>query len=281
MIESPVSRRSVARWIAVEHVGDVCEFVDELERGCAGELVFEGEATRGMAFVEDARICWAAAAGLARRLTELLVLRARVDAASMEALFRTCKADGVPLGEYLVGRGIVSASELRAALAQHTVESLCRLTGPGRRAAWVPRARGGYNPRFTFGTSEIVTLSAAVASSDLARVAEAELVRCFSDGDWGAAFIRPAASSAPAPIAIRGEAPAAARALERIAKWAVSALDIVAAYNGADPLVAVTRPGGRVLVAFRHHDLVIAGETGTFGPARLLNRRAQVRRIRG
>jgi hypothetical protein len=234
-----------------------------------------------MAFVEDARICWAAASGLARRLTELLVVRARVDAATMETYFRSCKAEAVPLGEYLVGRGIVSAAELRDALAQHTVESLGRLTGPGRKAAWVPRARGGYNPRFTFGTSEIVTLSGAAASSDLARVADLELARCFPDGDWGAAFVRSATSAAPVPIALRGEAPASARALERIAKWAVSALDIVMAFSGSDPLVAVSRPSKAVLVAFRHHDVVIAGETGAFGPARLLNRRAQVRRNRG
>ena len=281
MIESPVSHRSVARWIAVDDVFDVCAFVDELDRGTAGELVIADDRARGTVFVEDARICWAAASGLAPRLTELLIERAHVDASTMESYFRACKTEGVPIGEYIVSRDIVSAADLRAALAQHTVESLGRLTGAGRRAAWVPRARGGYNPRFTFGTSEVVALSTAASEGDLARVAHAELVRCFSDGDWGVAFVRSARSAAPIPIALRGEVPQAAQRLARIAKWAVSALDIVAAFDANDPLVAVTQPKGAVLVAFRHHDVVIAGETGAFGPARMLNRRAQARRTRG
>lgn len=281
MIESPVSRRNVARWIAVDDVFDVCAFVDELDRGTAGELVVADELARGTVFVEDARICWAAASGLAPRLTALLMERACVDAATMETFFRSCKADGVPIGEYLVGRGIVSAADLRAALAQHTVESLGRLTGNGRRAAWVPRARGGYNPRFTFGTSEVIALTTAACEADLASVARAELARCFTGGDWGAAFVRSARSAVPVPIALRGEVPQAAPRLECIAKWAVSALDIVAAFDADDPLVAVTQPQGAVLVAFRHHDVVIAGETSAFGPARMLNRRAQARRTRG
>ncbi len=260
----------------IERVADVCSFVDDLDGAAAGELIVTNEETAGAVFVEHARICWAAATGLARRLTELLMLHADVDHKTMESLYRTCKTERTPLGEYLVQRGIVRAEALRAALAQHTVESLVRLTGPGRRAAWHPRPHGGYSPRFTFGTSEVLARAHATAEGGAAERAMQEMAVCFSDDEWAAAFVRGEARAAPEPVALHGPAPASATVLGRSAKWAASSLDVVTACSGGSQMVAVTLPhNGGVLVAFRHDDLVIAGEARAQGAARILNRHAR------
>lgn len=283
MIEAPSSAPSV-RGITVESVHDVCRFVDGLEGAGAGELVVTGGEAIGAVFVEDARICWAAAAGLASRLTELLVSYAGVDQRTMERLYWTCKQHGLPLGEYLVDRGVVRAEDLRSVLVQHTVESLLTLVGPGRSARWSPRPRGGYSPRFTFGTAEVLSLAGGVSEPALVGFALDEMARCFFSDEWAAAFVRPAACATPHPVALYGPAPSSAAVLVRYAKWAISALDVVAAFGGAPEIVAVTLPEGRrsrSLVAFWHDDLVIVAEGGAECAARVLNRCTQRRRGKG
>jgi hypothetical protein len=279
---STASRRSVRRSVSIESVAEVCDFVDGLDGSAVGELVIADANAVGVVFVEKARICWAAATGLGRRLTELLVARAAVDEETMESLYRTCKAERVPLGEYLVGRGIVGPADLRAALAQHTVESLRRLAGPGQRAGWCPKERGGYSPRFTFGTAELLARAGEVDEAEAARAVREEMAACFFEGEWAAAFVRSPARAVPVPIAIHGEAPAAASELLRVGGWAASALDVASALDGQEPVLAVrlARPTcaeREMRVALRHGALLIAGESSARGPARILNRRVRRR----
>ncbi len=281
------SRQFVARYVSLETTEDLCAFVDELDLGSAGQLVFATERTKGAVYVEDARICWAAAEGLSARLTELLVANAKVRSHEMETLYRRCKAERTPLGEYLVGTGIVSAADLRAALARHTVESIRALATAGAVAAWCPRPRGGYSPRFTFGTSEV--LARAGAASDEARSARAasELEACFSEGEWGCALVRDESRAAPSPIAVHGAPPESARELSRVAKWATSSLDMTEAFRAFDAMLTVDLPRERrtprreVIVAFGHEGIVYVGEATAQAPARILHRRTRAKRQRG
>lgn len=281
------SRRSFARYVSIETTEDLCSFVDELAQGEAGQLVFDGERTRGTVYIEDARVCWAAAEGLSARLTELLVARSTLGSVEMELLYRRCKSEGTPLGEYLVGTGIVSANDLRSALARHTVESIGRLASSGSVAAWCPRPRGGYSPRFTFGTSEVLARAGAAGDESRSARAAEELEACFSEGEWACALVRDATRAAPSPIALHGDPPAAARELARVAKWAVSSLDMAEAFRAMDAMLAVELPRARrtkrreVLVAFRHEGLVYVGEATTQAPARILHRRTRTKRQRG
>jgi len=283
LIEAPASTPS-ARGVVVESVHDVCRFVDELEGRGAGELVVTGDAALGAVFVQDARICWAAAAGLASRLTELLMSHAGVDHRTMERLYWTCKRESLPLGEYLVDRGIVRPEDLRSVLAQHTVESLLTLVGPGRCARWLPRPHGGYSARFTFGTSEVLSLAGGICEPELVGCALDEMAGCFFSDEWAAAFVRTGDRAAPHPVALYGPAPESAAVLVRHAKWAISALDVVAAFGGAPEIVAVTLPerrGARALVAYWYDGLVIVAEGDPQCAARVLNRRGQRKRGRG
>lgn len=281
------SRRSVARYVSLETTEDLCAFVDELDHGSAGQLVFATERTRGTVYVEDARICWAAAEGLSGRLTELLVAKATVDSDEMETLYRRCKSERTPLGEYLVSSGIVSGGDLRAALARHTVESIRALACSGGVAAWCPRPRGGYSARFTFGTSEVLTRAGAASDEARSTRAAEELEECFSEGEWACALVRDASRAAPSPIALHGDPPPAARDLTRMAKWAVSSLDMAEAFRAVDAMLSVELPRARrterreVLVAFRHEGIVYVGEATTHAPARVLHRRARAKRQRG
>jgi hypothetical protein len=282
LIERPPAFR-----VHVASVADVCAFVDRLDGGAAGELIFTSESAVGAVFIERSRICWAAANGLARRLTELLVESAGVGADTIESFYRRCKSERRPLGETLVSEGLVSANDLRAALAQHTVESLVALVDSGQTASWYPRPAGGYSARYTFGTAEMLSRACASSASEAARIAEHEMRACFFGSDWAAAFVRSASRALPEPIAIHGNAPSAAAELGRAAKWAVSALDVVSAFGPDDAVVAVRAPvaaredGREMRIAFKHHGVLITGEASAHSPGRILNRRASARRAKG
>lgn len=273
-----------ARVVPLGTVADLCDFVDDLAPTDAGELVVGGASGAGSVYVESRRICWAAAKGLARRLTELLAERSSNSPREIEDVYRRCKVSGVPLGESLVSLGVVQAFQLRAALIQHTVESLAQLTGRTNLATWHPRARGGYSARYTFGTAEVLARTGALSGSLVAAQLQSELGACFWDGEWGAAFVRPAGRSMPEAVAWVGEVPLSAGGLMERAKWAASAVDLVVAFDARQPLVAVHLPLGRrrlgrhMRVAFPFRSAVVVGEVGALGPARILNRRAQARR---
>jgi hypothetical protein len=292
-VNAPPQTRESERRITLGNVTDVCAFVDALEASAVGELVVEQAAQRvGVVLVEGGRICWAAASGLARRLTELLAAVSRTDAFTMEGHYRACKELGVPLGEHLVGRGIVSADQLRGALLQHTAESLAHLARGAMRAFWRPRMRHGYSARFTFGSAELLARVFALQFATSLEAIDSELDACFPEGKWAAAFARPEACAAPVPVSVRGAFPASATVLRRVGAWAASSLDVAAALSGASPLLVVTLPPslatdfdrreqGESLVTFRHRDAVLVGETNAQGPARVLNRRAIERRKKG
>ncbi|MBX3207304.1 MAG: hypothetical protein KF764_19815 [Labilithrix sp.] len=278
---APVSSRETGLQFAVRNAVDVCAFVDRLSHDAAGEILVarEGTLARGAVFVEGGRVCWAAARGLAPRLTELLIRSSGVDAETMESNFRHCKLAGVPLGELLVARGLVRDAELRAALLQHTIESMDALCHEDASASWRPRP-GGYSPRFTFTTSEVLARSLGHAHRGLAAASDRAL-DVFSNappGEWGAAFIRGGAFAAPSPIAARGFLPETAAAVLRVGKWAASALDVAATFQSEDAFLTAMEAGGSSLVAWRHDQTIIAGRVWAQGPARILNHRATLRR---
>jgi len=249
-------------------------------------VVRSGVIVRGSIFIEDGRICWAAAHGLARRLTQLLQKPSNIDTETMESYFRLCQVENVPLGELLVSRGVVEPEDLRAALLQHTIESLALLCGGDTSttspatATFRPRPRK-YNPRFTFNTTEL--LARSFAHSIAYRADFHPLLEAFDEtggnggNEWAAVFARVPSISHPMPVALRGALPEKTAAVLSAGKWAASALDLTSTFQSEDALVSTTL-GGVALVAWRHRDLIIAGKMPALGPARLLNRRARLLR---
>ncbi len=292
---APVSSRETGIRLDVRTPSDLCDFVDQMDGAAVGELVVRGPSreVRGIVFIEDRRVCWAAARGLARRLTELLLGRAPgISADAMEELFRRCKQEGTPLGELLVARGVVAPDDLRAALLEHTAESLGVLLSPGdAEVGWCVRPGPGYSARFTFHTAEVLARTARRSMSREEQVLAGEidtaLESAFGRGGWGAAFIR-GSGAAPVPVAVFGELPATTRDVLRVGKWAASALDLASTFQDADALVSADAPGSdSVFVAWRLGldspgldsplPAIVAGRTCAQGPGRILNQRANGR----
>jgi len=280
-----VSARETGRRVAVRTTVDICSFVDRLAVDDVGELLVVADGTtnapsvRGAVFVESGRVCWAAARGLAPRLTQLLMEPSGLDAAGMEDIYRRCKLERAPIGEFLVARGIVRPDDLRAALLQHTTESLDVLCDERTVASWWPRP-GGYNARFTFKTSELLAHWFAHRHGST-RERLGQTLDTFSSsvpGEWGALFVRVPSVAAPLPLIVRGALPEKSFSVLRVGKWAASALDVAATFQSEDVLVTAMESGGTTLVAWRHEDGIVAGRMTANGPARLLHQRATMRR---
>lgn len=278
---APVSRETGAR-VPFRTAVELCAFVDRLSTDDAGELhVFRDDGdVHGTVFIERGRVCWAAARGLAPRLTQLLTEAAHIAPAELAQLVLQCRKEGRPLGEFFVERGVVPAEELRRTLFQHTVESLEQLCRTATQGAWRAK-RSTYRPRFTFDTSELLTRAVAcvhdahVQSSDSAISAFSSL----RSGEWGAVFLRLRSLAAPLPIAVTGTWPEQSLTLMKVGKWAASTLDVSRVFQEEDALVTtVDGTNGGALVAWRSGDLIVAGRLLTQGPARILNYRAMARR---
>jgi hypothetical protein len=257
------------RQVTVSSPVDVCSFVEELGPDAVGELQLGANgASHGAVFVEQGRVCWAAARGLARRFTELLVAHTGASARTVEDVVVGCLADGSPFGERLVEASVVSPSQLRATLLQHAAESLhvaCREPAFG---TWCPRRQRGYASRFTFTAAEMLARTLAEENVDAARVGKALLEALLDRDDGGAVFVRRADRSTPQPVALAGVFRADARGLIRAGKWAASALD-VAADNGAEPFIAASHED-ITLVAWTSGALLMVATTTPLGAARLL-----------
>ncbi|MFO0738453.1 MAG: hypothetical protein U0270_21340 [Labilithrix sp.] len=261
---------------ALRTAHDIYPLVDELGPRAVGELFIAGQdGARGAVFIERGRVCWAAAHGLAPRLSQLLVSRALIPPPEMESIFRACKAERTPLGEHLIRVGVLRAEDLRSALLQHTVESVSRLCASPAYATWSPRPGKGYSPTFTFTTAELL----AYAGGERHRTVLTEVgpvLEASFDSGWGAAFVRTGECAFPEPIAVFGSRISHSKRLLRIGQWAASALDVVSTFNDPSAVLAVKR-GASSMVTFWHGNAIVVGETGEHGPALILNRRARER----
>lgn len=248
---------------------DVCRFVDEIPDG-VGELVVEhGGVVRGSIYIQSGRICWIAAKGLDRRLTQLLAERAGVNPHEMERHFVRCRNAKVPLGEDLVARKLVSATDLRRALLDHSAESLTVLCKEEAVGRWRPQ-RGGYSARFVFTTAEIAGHAYAV-EAPAAAAAAAGVLECHFDashGDWGAAFVREGGRAQPLLVAVFGAYPASATELSNDADSVLSALDILSTVGRNDLLLVADDE--RVRCAFLEERRLHLGCTDREGALRIL-----------
>jgi len=153
---------------------EVLRQVENVSSDAGTMFIGEQAAPNGVILVERNRVCWAAASGLSKRLTDILRGWAdgSVDTDALEEVYRRCRIDNVPLGEALVHRGLLSAERMRAAMRQHTAESLIAMdrgyADAGVRewpVTWVKRSRVGYSPRFTFTTAEVLACVGALLSA--------------------------------------------------------------------------------------------------------------------
>ena len=144
---------------------DALDRVEAVPATASGALVIgAAEHPAGLVLVERNRVCWAAASGMGRRLRDILRMHTRLPMSDVELdeLYARCRDEDRPLGEVLVERELVSPEHMRAAMKQHTIESLLALDAAyaggdeGWPLTWVDRAERTYNPRYTFTAAEVL-----------------------------------------------------------------------------------------------------------------------------
>lgn len=236
------------------------EEVEQLPLGATGALVLgEPGAPRGAVLVQDGRICWAAARGASRRLSELILQRVepRLDASSMHALFERCRAENRPLGETLVANGVLSPSALHSMLREHTCESLLLLSAPteGERH-FVPHRDRHYDARFTFSAAELMASIGSLEDRDLANTAEAELVNAVGGEGAGVAFTRVRGWSRAVPVAQVGAHLLGVDGVRSLAVWASTALDLSHAFDSASDTTVGSDPSGASALAWREGEVL-------------------------
>lgn len=255
-----------------EHAwADLFELLAQVEDRHAQTGMFAFD--NGGVFVENGRVCWAAARGMAHRLSDLLSAKAR-PGSDLDALYRRCREDQTPFGETVVASGIVSAQDFESTLRQHTAESLVEIMRAGDAGTWTARA-GQYAPRFTFAPRDTFF---DVVDTMLGRhrdAAREELGALATPSRRGAAFV--SIGSQAIPVMTCGNVPL--RPLGVLGAWAMSLRD--AAYQLAvEPRFAIGTADtgdttvvwwqGPLTFALRAADRPDAGEMTSY----LLQRRA-------
>lgn len=262
--------------VRLEVPGDAGRFVDDLSRGAVGELVVSrGQEVVGGIYVDCGRICWVAAKGGGRYLSDLLATAGGVERSALARHYNRCREMNSPLGEDLVRRGIVTADALRNALLLHSAECLDVLCGAHASARWQPRTRG-YSSQFTFSTTELISRTHALKWPDVAGAADSVLRTHFRPeaGDWGAAFLRSSERGTPLAIAVIGAFPEKALDLVHHAEVSASALAALSKAGSTTLLLAIE--GERARCAFYHHECTYVGGVGGEGARRILDLRSDV-----
>lgn len=165
--------------------------VERLPERATGALMF-GRPNRasGALFIENGRVCWAAASGLRQRLSDLLRVSSHQPISEQEVtqLFLSCKAERKPLGEAFLQRGWLSPESLRSALLRHTAESLSVVPSWSSAPRWVPHRASGYASAFTFLPGELLCFTSAAVRSDAAVRSATAALREVAGARNGAVF---------------------------------------------------------------------------------------------
>ncbi len=263
MIPAPVDDIGTSTWwpeaASLGAVVRLLEQVEELPDGAVGTLIVgDGERPDGVIFVDDQRICWAAASGMSRRLTDLLRISAErpISTAALEAIVRECRSSGEPIGQALVRRGLVTEPSLERALLRHTSESLLILSKNAVSGRWKPR-KTGLSPRHRFSTSRLLAstgalwcdLGASPATEDLRWIAES--------GASGVAYARhPGLVGGVVPVSEINSDSAGVRAVTDLGKWAVGTLDIAHAVEKGANAIVLSRATGESVAVWNHDALL-------------------------
>ena len=220
--------------------------VERLPAGATGALIFGDKSEpSGSVLVENGRICWAAAAGMTRRLTDILMEQSRTPLSrdTIEEAYERCRLDGTPLGASLVARGIVTPRGLRDALLTHTGDAIALLSEALREEgkvspAWVPNRTRRYDAQFTFNSTEILVAVGVRSDKERGLRAKGALENALQDGAAGAAFRADPQRELPI-CEIRGEQ-IGVEGLVELGRWAHFALERSSRFSPAEVVAATS-----------------------------------------
>jgi len=247
-----------------ERLTAIMELIELLPSDANGALlVGPREKPAGTILVEANRVCWCGAANMSRRLRDILQSHCGVSISerNLDAVYARCRSERKPLGEALVESGLISPSQIRAAIKQHTVESMIAVDQSlmGRMGedilkwptAWVGHTGHGYNPRYTFSATELLAAAGALTLSETnAEILSDHLETHLAGGGFGVAF-RPSNGGGQQLLGSAGSVDVAVQDVHDLAAWAEAALS---ASRGFSPEVAhaCARSADGAVVAWRY-----------------------------
>lgn len=242
---------------------ELLEHVEELPAGASGTLLVKGGGSPGGAImVDDRQICWVAAQGLGRRLSDLLRTSAvrSIGTDELEQIVLACRDTGEPLGQALLARGLITEAALVRALRRHSTESLIAVGRGSPELTWTPRAQG-FPPRHRLPTATLLAEVGATARWGGHAPSLGWLTECKARG---AAFARPqiggdvrADDPMLTPVAEVGMAAAGARGLLELGRWTASSIDAVRAIDPEVGCALFDDDAGRRCAGWRRGVLVL------------------------
>jgi hypothetical protein len=254
---------------------EVLESVEGLPTGSTGALRFDDE---GVVLVDGARICWALARNMRERLTDILCKDPRRPIARglVEDVFRRAKESGTPLGESLVASGLISVSGLRAALLRHNAEAIACLAQARKRPTVFSTHGGGrYDPRFAFGTTELLAEISRAGNRARAKEASQWLDDVNVQDAVGVAFVRDIEGAGPAIIAVDGGCSLRVGETLEVCGWVSGLFDVTVLFDSRTALISACWRGTTGVVAWRIGDVSYAAMCSSRpASALLLNRLA-------
>jgi hypothetical protein len=240
---------------------ELLERVEELPDGATGTLVIGGGGSPGGAIlVDDRRVCWVAAQGLGRRLSDLLRAQAvrAIGTEELEAIVAACRESGEPLGQALLARGLITEPALVRALKRHSTESLIAVARGSPEVNWVPRERG-FAPRHHIATATLLAEVGAASRWGGHAPSLGWMTECKARG---AAFARAIAASGReevaqlVPVAEIGMAHAGARGLLELGSWAAASIAALRAIDAEVPCALFDDGAGHRCAGWRRGVLV-------------------------
>jgi hypothetical protein len=230
---------------------DLLGHVEAVPGNGTGALSFGDD---GVILLQNRRICWAVAADMQTRLTDLLCEQKDppLPRHAMEALFRRCKESGTPIGEALVSGGFLSQVELRAALGRHSGEAIGRIARARTRpTGFTPHTKSGYDPRFVFGAAEALALLSAGRDGSAALLAGEHLHDTLVPGASGFAFVRDRESGTPVLLAVDPACELRVSETLEIGTWSSRIFDVTTFFDPATSVASATWCGRTSVVTWR------------------------------
>src|SRR5262249_28478473 len=163
-------------------------------------------------------------------------------------------------GETLVREGFPAPAELRAALEQHTAESLLAIAaahgaGGDWPATWIGRGTRGFDPTYSFTATEILAAVGATLASPMVVPGAESLEQIAATGASAIAFTREGAAELPTIVAGTEGGVLRIEDLTELTEWASAALGATAGWSAAVTQAYVRSAAAGGAVAWR------AGET--------------------
>ncbi len=255
---------------AMESAAALLEHVEDLPAGTTGALAYGED---GLILIENRRICWAIAAHMRRRLTDILCQQRSppLPRELMEDVFRRCKKQSVPFGEMLVSSGLVTEGGLRAALELHNGEAVARISCVHVKPThYTVHTKSSYDPRFVFTPTELMASIAARKDDQRKAVARTHLSEVLVPDAIGFAFVRDPWSSRPLLLAVQRDSPLRLSEAHAVAKWAIGLFDVVSVFDSKTSLATATWCGSTALVTWRKDEIGYAAACSTRPASSLL-----------